>query len=164
MEDAPKNFFRLTIGREVRLKYAYIIKCESVDKDDNGNIIAIHCTYDPLTRSGMPESNRKVKSTIHWVSVKHAKTAEVRLFDRLFNVPEPDEVEEGKTFLDNLNPDSLHIVNAYVEPKFIRTEKLSHYQFERLGYFCIDKESTVDNLIFNRTVTLKDTWAKINNI
>ncbi len=164
MEEAPKNFFRLTIGREVRLKYAYIIKCESVDKDDNGNIIAIHCTYDPLTRSGMPESNRKVKSTIHWVSVKHAKTAEVRLFDRLFNVPEPDEVEEGKTFLDNLNPDSLHIVNAYVEPKFIRTEKLSHYQFERLGYFCIDKESTVDNLIFNRTVTLKDTWAKINNI
>lgn len=164
LEDAPKNFFRLTIGREVRLKYAYIIKCESVDKDDNGNIIAIHCTYDPLTRSGMPESNRKVKSTIHWVSVKHAKTAEVRLFDRLFNVPEPDEVEEGKTFLDNLNPDSLHIVNAYVEPKFIRTEKLSHYQFERLGYFCIDKESTVDNLIFNRTVTLKDTWAKINNI
>lgn len=162
MEEAPKNFFRLTIGREVRLKYAYIIKCESVDKDDNGNIIAIHCTYDPLTRSGMPESNRKVKSTIHWVSVKHAKTAEVRLFDRLFNVPEPDEVEEGKTFLDNLNPDSLHIVNAYVEPKFIRTEKLSHYQFERLGYFCIDKESTVDNLIFNRTVALKDTWAKNN--
>lgn len=160
MEDAPKKFFRLTIGGEVRLKYAYIIKCESIDKDDNGNITAIHCTYDPLTRSGMPESNRKVKSTIHWVSAKHAKTAEVRLFDRLFNVSEPDNVEEGKTFLDNLNPDSLEIVQAYVEPKFIRTEKLSNYQFERLGYFCIDKESTPEKLIFNKTVSLKDTWNK----
>ena len=162
MEDAPKNFFRLTIGREVRLKYAYIIKCDSVEKDAEGKITAIHCTYDPLTRSGMPESNRKVKSTIHWVSAKHAKTAEVRLFDRLFNVPEPDDVEEGKTFLDNLNPNSLQTVEAYVEPNFIRTEKLSNYQFERIGYFCIDKESTSDKLIFNRTVSLKDTWAKSN--
>ncbi len=163
MEDAPKNFFRLTIGREVRLKYAYIIKCESVDKDANGNITAIHCTYDALTRSGLPESNRKVKSTIHWVSAKHAISAEVRLFDRLFCVPEPDNVEEGKTFLDHLNPDSLQIVNAYTEPKFIRTEKLANYQFERIGYFCIDKESTPEKMIFNRTVSLKDTWAKNNS-
>ena len=143
MEDAPKDFFRLTVGKEVRLKYAYIIKCESVEKDSEGKITAIHCTYDPQTRSGMPDSSRKVKGTIHWLSAAHCKTAEVRLFDRLFYVPNPDEVEEGKTFLDYLNPDSLQIINAFVEPMFINTNHLAHYQFERIGYFCIDKDSSL---------------------
>ncbi|OQA92763.1 MAG: Glutamine--tRNA ligase [Bacteroidetes bacterium ADurb.Bin234] len=160
MEDAPKDFFRLTPGREVRLKYAYIIKCENVEKDDKGNVVAVHCTYDPETRSGMPQSNRKVKSTIHWLSAKHAKTAEVRLFDRLFNVPEPDDCCEGKTFIDNLNPNSLQIVTAFIEPEFINTNTLSNYQFERIGYFCIDKDSTSDKPVFNRTVALKDMWTK----
>ncbi len=160
MEDAPKKFFRLSIGREVRLKYAYIIKCTGIDKDENGNITAIHCDYDPQTRSGMPDSGRKVKGTIHWVSAAHAKTAEVRLFDRLFHVPNPDDTDEGKTFIDNLNPDSLKIINAYTEAEFLHTDVLSNYQFERMGYFCIDKDSTPEKLVFNRTVSLKDTWAK----
>ena len=160
MENAPKDFFRLTPGREVRLKYAYIIKCENVEKDDKGNVVAVHCSYDTETRSGMPQSNRKVKSTIHWLSTKHAKTAEVRLFDRLFNVPEPDDCSEGKTFIDNLNPNSLQIVTAFIEPEFINTNPLSNYQFERIGYFCIDKDSTSDKLVFNRTVALKDMWTK----
>lgn len=160
MENAPKDFFRLTPGREVRLKYAYIIKCENVEKDDKGNVVAVHCSYDPETRSGMPQSNRKVKSTIHWLSTKHAKTAEVRLFDRLFNVPEPDDCSEGKTFIDNLNPNSLQIVTAFIEPEFINTNTLSNYQFERIGYFCIDKDSTSDKPVFNRTVALKDMWTK----
>ncbi|HOF16853.1 MAG TPA: glutamine--tRNA ligase/YqeY domain fusion protein [Bacteroidales bacterium] len=162
MEDAPKDFFRLTVGKEVRLKYAYIIKCESVEKDSEGKITAIHCTYDPQTRSGMPDSSRKVKGTIHWLSAAHCKTAEVRLFDRLFYVPNPDEVEEGKTFLDYLNPDSLQIINAFVEPMFINTNHLAHYQFERIGYFCIDKDSSAEKLVFNKTVSLKDTWTKHN--
>lgn len=162
MENAPKDFFRLTPGREVRLKYAYIIKCENVEKDEKGNIVAIHCTYDPETRSGMPQSNRKVKSTIHWLSAKHAKTAEVRLFDRLFNVPEPDVCPEGKTFIDNLNPNSLQIITAYIEPEFINTNPLSNYQFERIGYFCIDNDSTSIKPVFNRTVALKDIWTKNN--
>ncbi len=160
MEDAPKKFFRLSIGREVRLKYAYIIKCTGIDKDENGNITAIHCDYDPQTRSGMPDSGRKVKGTIHWVSAAHAKTAEVRLFDRLFHVPNPDDTDEGKTFINNLNPDSLKIINAYTEAEFLHTDVLSNYQFERMGYFCIDKDSTPEKLVFNRTVSLKDTWAK----
>ena len=160
MENAPKDFFRLTPGREVRLKYAYIIKCENVEKDDKGNVVAVHCSYDTETRSGMPQSNRKVKSTIHWLSAKHAKTAEVRLFDRLFNVPEPDDFSEGKTFINNLNPSSLQIVTAFIEPEFINTNPLSNYQFERIGYFCIDKDSTSDKLVFNRTVALKDMWTK----
>ncbi|NLJ81495.1 MAG: glutamine--tRNA ligase/YqeY domain fusion protein [Bacteroidales bacterium] len=160
MEDAPKKFFRLSIGREVRLKYAYIIKCTGIDKDENGNITAIHCDYDPQTRSGMPDSGRKVKGTIHWVSATHAKTAEVRLFDRLFHVPNPDDADEGKTFIDNINPDSLKIINAYTEAEFLHTDVLSNYQFERMGYFCIDKDSTPEKLVFNRTVSLRDTWAK----
>lgn len=158
MENPPKNFYRMTIGKEVRLKYAYIVRCDSVDKDADGNITAIHCTYFPETRSGMPESNRKVKGTIHWLSQAHCQQAEVRLFDRLFSVPEPDDVEEGHSFLENLNPDSLKVVNAYVEPSFIDTKPLAKYQFERTGYFCIDKDSTPDHLVFNRTVSLKDSW------
>ena len=161
MENPPKKFFRLAIGQEVRLKYAYIIRCDSIEKDEQGEVKLIHCTYFPETRSGSAESNRKVKGTIHWLSVDHCQTAEVRLFDRLFSVPEPDNVEEGHTFLENLNPDSLKVVSAYVEPAFIDTNYLAKYQFERIGYFCIDKDSTPEKLVFNRTVTLKDSWAKM---
>ena len=160
MENPPKNFFRLYLGGEVRLKYAYIIRCESVTKNEEGVITEIHCTYFPETRSGMAESNRKVKGTIHWLSAKYARKAEVRLFDRLFSVPNPDETEEGKTFIDNLNPDSLQIKEAFIEPKLLSEKPLSHYQFERLGYFSIDKDSSTEKLIFNRTITLKDSWAK----
>jgi glutaminyl-tRNA synthetase len=162
MENPPKKFFRLYLGGEVRLKYAYIIRCDSIVKNHDGTIAEIHCTYFPETKSGMTESNRKVKGTIHWVSVKHARTAEVRLFDRLFSVPNPDDTEEGKTFINNLNPDSLQIKDAFIEPSLLSEKPLFNYQFERLGYFCIDKDSPDTKLVFNRTVTLKDTWTKIN--
>ncbi|MDR0603833.1 MAG: glutamine--tRNA ligase/YqeY domain fusion protein [Bacteroidales bacterium] len=162
MENPPKKFFRLYPGGEVRLKYAYIIRCDSIVKNPDGTIAEIHCTYFPETKSGMAESNRKVKGTIHWVSINHARTAEVRLFDRLFSVPNPDDTEEGKTFIDNLNPNSLQIKDAFIEPSLLSEKPLSNYQFERLGYFCIDKDSTDTKLVFNRTVTLKDTWTKIN--
>ena len=154
-ENADKKFYRLTIGGEVRLKYAYIVKCTHIDKDTEGNITAIHVTYDPETKSGMPLSNRKVKATIHWVDVNHAQKAEIRLFERLFNVPAPDVCEEGKTFIDNLNPDSLHIINGYVEEGMNLQNKADYYQFERTGYFCIDKDSTDGHLVFNKTVSLK---------
>ena len=158
MENPPKKYFRLSPGNEVRLKYAYIVKCTSVEKDCNGNITVIHCQYDALTKSGMPESNRKVKGTIHWLAVNHCKQTEVRLYDRLFNVPEPDKTEEGKTFLDYLNPDSLKVVQAYTENSFADTTPLTHYQFERLGYFTIDKDSSNEKLVFNKTVGLKDSF------
>lgn len=154
-EDADKKFFRLTIGGEVRLKYAYIIKCTHVVKDQEGNITEIHATYDPETRSGMEQSNRKVKATIHWLSVQHAKEAEVRLFDKLFTVPEPDNTEEGKTFLDYINPNSLVVIKGFVEESMSIENKEKYYQFERTGYFCIDKDSSDSNLIFNKTVGLK---------
>ncbi len=156
-ENADKKFYRLTIDREVRLKYAYIIKCTHVVKDDAGNITEIHCTYDPMTKSGMPDSNRKVKATIHWASVKHAKKAEIRLFDRLFSVPDPDNCEEGQTFLDHLNPDSLIVQEGWIEPS-LNLEKamaIKHFQFERLGYFYADPDSTEEMLVFNKTVSLK---------
>ena len=161
MENPPKNYFRLYPGGEVRLKYAYIIRCDYVTKNEDGIITEIHCTHFPETRSGMAESNRKVKGTIHWLSARHARKAEVRLFDRLFSVPNPDEAAEGKTFIDNLNPDSLQVKEAFIEPKLLSEKPLSNYQFERLGYFNIDKDSTTEKLIFNRTVTLKDSWAKV---
>ena len=154
-ENADKKFYRLTIGGEVRLKYAYIVRCTSIDKDAEGNITAIHVTYDPETKSGMANSNRKVKATIHWVDVNHAQVAEVRMFDRLFNVPAPDDCEEGQTFIDHLNPDSLHIVNGYAEESIDLQNKADYYQFERLGYFCVDKDSTDGHLVFNKTVSLK---------
>ena len=156
-ENADKKFYRLTIDREVRLKYAYIIKCTHVVKDDAGNITEIHCTYDPMTKSGMPDSNRKVKATIHWASVKHAKKAEIRLFDRLFSVPDPDNCEEGQTFLDHLNPNSLIVQEGWIEPS-LNLEKamaIKHFQFERLGYFYADPDSTEEMLVFNKTVSLK---------
>ena len=154
-EDADKKYFRLTIGGEVRLKYAYIIKCTHIVKDQEGNITEIHATYDPETRSGMEHSNRKVKATIHWLSTKHAQEAEVRLFDKLFTVPEPDNTEEGKTFLDYINPNSLVVIKGFVEESMSLDNKEKYYQFERTGYFCIDKDSTDSHLIFNKTVGLK---------
>lgn len=161
MEDAPSKFFRLKPGGEVRLKYAYIIKCVGVEKNESGEITLIRCTYDPETRSGMPESNRKVKATIHWLSATQALQAEVRLFDRLFNVEMPDNVEEGEDYKAHLNPDSLKVVQAYVENSFAESKSLDKYQFERLGYFCVDLDSSSEKPVFNRTVTLKDAWTKI---
>lgn len=163
-EVPPPKYFRLYPGNEVRLRYAYIIKCENVVKDSSGNIIELHCTYDPETKSGTPTSSKKkVKSTIHWVSAPHAVEAEVRLYDRLFLKENPDDVEEGKTFLDNLNPNSLEVLHSCkLEPMLQSATIGDRFQFERLGYFCVDsKDSTPEKLVFNRIVTLKDTWAKI---
>ena len=156
-ENADKKFYRLSIDREVRLKYAYIIKCTHIVKDDEGNITEIHCTYDPNTKSGMPDSNRKVKATIHWASVAHSKKAEVRLFDRLFSVEDPDNCAEGETFLDHLNPNSLVVTEAWVEPSLTleKAMAIKHFQFERLGYFYADPDSTEEKLVFNKTVSLK---------
>ncbi len=161
MEDPPKKFFRLGPGREVRLKGAYIIKCEDFKKDENGNITELYCTYDPETKSGSGVS-RKVKGTLHWVSVKHSVKAEVRIYDRLFMNEDPDEAAEGKDFKSNLNPDSLKIVNGWIEPSVKEVKPLDKFQFQRLGYFCVDPDTTADSLVFNRTVTLKDAWAKMN--
>jgi glutaminyl-tRNA synthetase len=160
MEDPPGKYFRLAPGREVRLKSAYIIKCEEVVKDDNGRITEIHCTYDPETRSGGPQSNRKVKGTLHWVSAAHALPVEVRLYDRLFKTETPDEAPEGKDFKANLNPDSLEVITAFVEPGLADASHGDKFQFQRLGYFCVDPDSSEGNLVFNRTVTLRDSWAK----
>ena len=173
MEDAPKKYFRMTPGQEVRLKNAYIVKCTGCKKDENGEITEVYCEYDPNTRSGMPDANRKVKGTLHWVSCAHCQKAEVRLYDRLWKVENPrDElaaIREEKycspleAMKEIINPNSLEIrKNCYVE-KFVATlPKLSYLQFQRIGYFNIDSESTPDNLVFNRTVGLKDTWSKIN--
>ncbi|MBC8314362.1 MAG: glutamine--tRNA ligase/YqeY domain fusion protein [Bacteroidales bacterium] len=161
MEDPPRKFFRMTPGREVRLRSAYIVKCESVEKDPkSGQITVIHCTYDPMTRSGMPDSNRKVKGTLHWVSARHAIESKVRLYDRLFSVPDPDNAEEGKTFKDYLNPDSLNVVKGYLEPSIREAQAGDTFQFERKGYFIVDKDSRSDALVFNRVVALRDSWAK----
>ncbi len=154
-EDADKNFFRLTIDKEVRLKYAYIIKCTHVVKDEAGNITEIHCTYDSDTKSGAGLSNKKVKATIHWIAAENAKPAEIRLFDRLFTVPEPDNTEEGKTFVDFINPESLLTTQGLVEKNITVANAAPYYQFERTGYFCVDKDSTEEKLIFNKTVGLK---------
>nr|WP_320058928.1 glutamine--tRNA ligase/YqeY domain fusion protein [uncultured Bacteroides sp.] len=163
MEDAPKKFFRMAPGQEVRLKNAYIVKCTGCKKDDNGEITEIYCEYDPHTRSGMPESNRKVKGTLHWVSCSHCLPAEVRLYDRLFKIENPG-AEVDSDFRELLNSESLTILtNCYVEKYLSDLKPYSYLQFQRIGYFNIDKESTPNKLIFNRTVGLKDTWGKINN-
>ncbi len=161
MEDPPKKFFRLSPGGEVRLRYGYLIKCEQVIKDADGAIIELHCTYDPMSLGGQSSDGRKVKGVIHWVSAQHAITAELRLFDRLFTIENPDDTEEGKTFVDYLNPESLVKVTAYLEPSLANAKTDAKYQFERVGYFCLDYDATTQNPIFNRTVTLKDSWAKI---
>ena len=173
MEDAPKKFFRMTPGQEVRLKNAYIVKCTGCKKDEAGNIVEVYCEYDPNTRSGMPDSNRKVKGTLHWVSCAHCLPAKVRLYDRLWQVENPrDELarlkDEGLSALDAMkqmiNPDSLTVkTNCYVE-KFLAEQKpLSYFQFQRIGYFNLDPDSKDGKLVFNRTVSLKDTWSKIKN-
>jgi glutaminyl-tRNA synthetase len=162
-EVPPPKYFRLSPGKEVRLRYAYIIKCEKIIKDDRGNVIELHCTYDPTSKSGTPTANRKVKATIHWVSAPHAVSAEVRLYDRLFLKENPDEAEEGKTFLDNINPNSLQMLTqCKLEPMLGASKPGERFQFERMGYFCADiKDSKPGAPVFNRVVTLKDTWAKI---
>ncbi|MDO8588975.1 MAG: glutamine--tRNA ligase/YqeY domain fusion protein [Armatimonadota bacterium] len=160
-EDPPPKFFRLAPGREVRLRYAYFIKCEEVVKDENGEIVELRCTYDPATRGGDAPDGRKVKATLHWVSAKHAIYAEARLYDHLFLKPDPDDVEEDQTWFDNLNPNSLQVTECMVEPSVLGAKPGTRYQFERQGYFCVDPDSTPDKLVFNRTVTLRDTWAKI---
>ncbi|MBR5354481.1 MAG: glutamine--tRNA ligase/YqeY domain fusion protein [Bacteroidales bacterium] len=172
MEEAPKKFFRLSLGREVRLRYAYFVTAQSVEKDAEGNITCIHCTYDPATRGGDAPDGRKVKGTLHWVSAQHAVDAEVRMFDRLFATEAPDEAPEGKTFLDNLNPDSLKVLQGCkLEPALANArmvvnergiEEPMRFQFERMGYFCTDRDSTPEHLVFNRSCSLKDTWAKIS--
>lgn len=160
MEEPPKNFFRLGPDREVRLKSAYIIKCTSYEKDADGNITVIHCTYDAETKSGMPQANRKVKGTLHWVSAQHAIDAEVRIYDRLFTDPDPAG-HKDKDFLEFINPDSIHIMsNCKLEPSLKNAQKGIGYQFQRLGYFCLDKYSTPDAPVFNKTVGLKDSWKK----
>ena len=164
MENPPKKFFRLGPGREVRLRYAYFITCKEAVKDPStGDIIELRCTYDPATKGGNSPDGRKVKATLHWVSAEHAVDGDVRLYDRLFTKENPDEKSEGKTFKDFINPDSLEtLTHCKLEPSLANAAAGSFYQFERLGYFCADsKESTADHLVFNRTVTLRDTWAKI---
>jgi len=163
-ESANRKFFRLTLEKEVRLKNAYIIKGEKVVKDDEGNITEIHCTYDPKSKSGSgtEESLRKVKGTLHWVSVKHAIEAEIRLYDRLFTEEMPDGVKD-RDYLDFVNPESLKVVTGYLEPGLKDSKELDKVQFQRIGYFCVDRDSTDAKLVFNRTVSLRDSWAKIKN-
>jgi glutaminyl-tRNA synthetase len=159
-EEANKKFFRLKLGKEVRLKNAYIIKAESCTKDAEGNITEIQCTYDPLSKSGSgtEESTRKVKGTLHWVSVKHAVKAEVRAYDRLFSDEAPDS-HKDKDFMEFLNPNSLEIINAFVEPSLQTATVGERFQFQRMGYFAIDNDSTSDKLVFNKTVGLRDSWS-----
>jgi len=162
MENPPKNFYRLAPGREVRLRYAYFIKCENVVKDAQGNIVELHCTYDPATYGGDAPDGRKVKATLHWVSAAHALEAEVRLYDHLFAKQSPEDVNEGEDFLTNLNPNSLEVLQGCKVERFVKDAPVgTRYQFERQGYFCIDEDSVPDKLVFNRTVALKDTWAKV---
>ncbi|MGB7218881.1 MAG: glutamine--tRNA ligase/YqeY domain fusion protein [Vicinamibacterales bacterium] len=161
-EDAPKKFFRLSPGREVRLRSAYFIKCENVVKDANGEVVELHCTYDPATRGGDSPDGRRPKATLHWVSAAHAARAEVRLYDRLFVVEDPERVPEGRTFLDHLNPSSLEVLRECpVEPSLLTVTAGARVQFERLGYFAVDPDSRPGALVFNRTVSLRDTWARI---
>jgi glutaminyl-tRNA synthetase len=162
-ENPPKQYYRLSPGREVRLRYGYFITCTQVVKDEKtGEVVEVHCTYDPATRGGNAPDGRKVKATIHWVSAAHAIDAEVRLYENLFTKENPDDAAEGQDFTANLNPNSLEVIaNAKLEPSLANAAQGRGYQFERLGYFCVDKDSKPDKLVFNRTVPLKDTWAKI---
>lgn len=160
MEDAPKKYFRLTPGNEVRLKFAYIIKCTGAKYDDNGNLLEVYAEYDPETRSGLPGSAKKVKGTIHWISTNDSFDAEVRIYDRLFTVENP--AEDERDFMELLNPDSLKVLKGCKMESFLKAATLEdRFQFQRLGYFCVDKDSTPENMVFNRTVGLRDTWAKM---
>jgi glutaminyl-tRNA synthetase len=163
MENASRKYNRLTEGREVRLKFAYFIKCNEVIKDENGEIIELKCTYDPETIGGSSPDGRKVKGTIHWVSGKHAIKGTVNLYDRLFAMDNPEKTEDVNDFTENVNKESLKVIkNALMEPYIKSVKPYENYQFLRMGYFAVDKESTEDNIIFNRTTTLRDTWAKIS--
>jgi len=162
MEDPPRKFYRLAPGREVRLRYAYFVTCTDVIKDADGRVVELRCTYDPATQGGDAPDGRKVKATLHWVSAEHAIDAEVRLYDHLFSRPDPDNVEEGHDFTEALNPQSLEVLaGCKLEPSLAQARPLDRFQFERLGYFCVDPDSTPERPVFNRTVTLRDTWAKI---
>jgi len=161
-EEPPKGYFRLSPGREVRLRYGYFVTCRSVVKNDRGEVVEVHCSYDPASRGGNSPDGRKVKSTIHWVSAAHAIDAEVRIYENLFSKENPNEVAEGQEFTANLNPNSLEVIaQAKVEPSLADAAVGGRYQFERLGYFCVDADSKAGKLVFNRTVALKDTWAKV---
>ncbi len=162
MLEAPKKYFRLTLGQEVRFRYAYYLTCTDIVKNEAGEIVEILCTYDPETRGGKSEDNRKIKGTIHWVSAQHAKEVEVRLFEQLFSVENPNSTPEGKDFLDYLNPNSVKTLTALAEPHLLTYKVGDKVQFERLAYFCVDKDSKDEKLVFNRIVTLKDSWAKMN--
>ncbi len=163
MENPPDKYFRLAPGREVRLRYAYLVTCTDVVKDNKGEVTEVHCRYDTESKGGKSPDGRKVKGTIHWVSVEHAVEAEIRLYDRLFIKENPDEAEEGKDFKSNLNPDSLKITNCFVEPDVKKNMTGRHFQFERQGYFYIDPDSSGEKLIFNRIVPLRDSWARAQN-
>jgi glutaminyl-tRNA synthetase len=161
-EEPPKGYFRLSPGREVRLRYGYFITCTGAEKNDKGEVVGVHCTYDPASRGGNSPDGRKVKSTIHWVSAAHAVDAEVRIYENLFVKENPSEVEEGKDVLSNLNPNSLEVIRrAKLEPSLAHAEAGGRYQFERLGYFCVDPDTKPGEPVFNRTVALKDTWARV---
>ncbi len=163
MENPPKKYFRLQPGGEVRLRYSYLIKCDEVVKDTEGNIVELRCSYDPMSGEGSSSDGRRVKGVIHWVSAQHAIEAEIRLFNPLFKTEDPNDTSEGQTsWEDNLNPDSLVITKGYLEPSLKEAEIGQPFQFERVGYFCADTDSTAEHLVFNRTVTLKDSWAKMN--
>ena len=158
MEVPAPKYFRLFPGNEVRLKYAYIVRCENVIKNDDGTIKEIHGTYDVNTRSGMPDSNRKVKATIHWVSAQHAVAAEARIYDKLFTQLEPENVPEGEDFKSNLNPDSLKLTQCWAEPFVKKVKPGDKLQFERVGYFCVDPDTTPGHIVLNKTVGLKGAW------
>jgi glutaminyl-tRNA synthetase len=160
-EIPPPKYYRLSPGKEVRLRNAYFVTAHSVVKDEAGNLVEVHCTYDPLSRGGNSPDGRKVKSTMHWVSAAHAISAEIRLYDKLFAKADPYDLEEGQDVLDNLNPNSVEIVTgAKLEPSLANAKVGDRFQFERVGYFCLDPDSTPGNLVFNRTLPLKDSWAK----
>ncbi|MDP6980996.1 MAG: glutamine--tRNA ligase/YqeY domain fusion protein [Myxococcota bacterium] len=162
MEDAPKKFFRLTLGREVRLRYAYFITCTDVIKDENGEVVELRCTYDPETRGGDAPDGRKVKGTLHWVSASAGVPAEVRLYETLLDIEDPGDIEEGKSLIDHVRRDSLEVLTGcLVEPSLAGVDAGTAFQFERMGYFCVDPDSTPERPVFNRTVTLRDTWAKV---
>jgi glutaminyl-tRNA synthetase len=161
-EDPPPKFFRLAPGREVRLRYAYFIRCEEVVKDASGNVTELRCTYDPQTRGGDAQDGRKVKATLHWVAAATAVQAEIRLYDHLFVKPDPDDVEPGQDYFSNLNPDALRVISGFIEPGIANDAPGTRYQFERMGYFCVDPDSAPGKPVFNRTVTLRDTWAKVD--
>jgi glutaminyl-tRNA synthetase len=161
MEDPPRKFFRLAPGREVRLRYAYFVTCVDVIKNEDGEIVELHCTYDPATRGGDAPDGRRVKATLHWVSARHAIESEVRQYERLFATPDPMDVPEGIDFVTNLTPNSLTVSTCQIEPSVQNALPGTRCQFERKGYYCVDPDSTPDHMVFNQTISLRDSWAKI---